>query len=38
MAYKIHSRMENNLMPFKIFKSLFPKATIESLFTTKTTQ
>ena len=27
ITYKINSRADGNLMPFKIFKCLFPKAT-----------
>ena len=36
IAYKIYSDADDNLMPFKISKSLFPKSTIEALHATKT--
>ena len=32
---KIDSRDDGNLIPFKIFRTLFPKSTIEALCTTK---
>ena len=35
ITYKIDSRAEGNLMPFKIFKRLFPKATMKSLHTSE---
>ena len=35
ITYKINSGMDGNLMPFKIFKCLSPKATIELLHASK---
>ena len=35
MTHKIDSRKDSNLMPFKKFKGLFPKTTIELLCATE---
>ena len=37
ITFKIDSRVDGNLVPFKIFKSLLPEATVESFHATKTT-
>ena len=35
-TFKIDSGSDSNLMPFRIFRTLFPKSTIEALHSTKT--
>ena len=35
VKYRINSGSDGNLMPLKIFKTLFPKSTIEPLHATK---
>ena len=38
IIYKIDPRGDGNLMPFRVFKILFPKSTVPELHTTKITQ